>query len=37
MPDIKRMQFSQDVIWVCISWYVAYPLSYQHHQTDAGL
>lgn len=30
MPNFKGMSFPNDVILVCIRWYVASPLSYRH-------
>ena len=30
MLNFKGMRFPIDVIFVCIRWYVAYPLSYRH-------
>jgi putative transposase len=30
MLDTSRMRFPLDIILVCIRWYAAYPLSYQH-------
>lgn len=30
MLNTKGMRFPLEVIWVCIRWYAAYPLSYRH-------
>jgi putative transposase len=30
MLNFKGMRFPIDVIFVCIRWYAAYPLSYRH-------
>ena len=30
MLDTTRMRFRREVIFICIRWYAAYPLSYRH-------
>ncbi len=30
MLDFKRRRFLQDIIMICVRWYIAYPLSYRN-------
>jgi putative transposase len=36
MLDFKRRRFPQDIIMICVRWYIAYPLSYRDVEEMMG-